>query len=265
ARKEKVEYDYAPTTGTGLQAKHDLSAFDIGANYRVNEQLSVFSNYNSAYQAPNIDQFFITDFGTGIKTFNQFISPAKARTINLGLNFDTARNKLRTSLFYSKLKNEIYYDLTSNTNIDKSHKYGLELQDRWQVRDNLNLSALYSYTRAKIDDEGSISGKELPGVPRHSATFGATYKPWETATFNFNHVWRSSAYAINDLSNNLKNRQSVFSSTNVAFRQRFGKVEGYVGVDNLFDRANGLWVSDTAVYPVDFRRTWKVGMKLDLL
>ena len=86
--------------------------------------------------------------------------------------------------------------------------------------DNLQLSALYSYTRAIVDDEltaaGSINGKDLPGVPRHAVTLGMTYKPWETATFNLNQVWRDSAYAINDLGNNFQHRQDIYSSTSVS-------------------------------------------------
>lgn len=261
-RQERVKYVYAPTAGTSLHGEHELNGWDLGANYRFTEQVSTFVNYNSAFQAPDIDRFF-----TFAGAFNGFIQPAKARTINIGVNHDTARNRLRAALFYSKLDNEIYLDpfTFNNTNIDKSHKSGLELQDRWQVRDSLSLALRYTYTRAVIDTEGTLSGKAMPGVPRHGVTLGVNYKPWESATLNLNHVWRDSAYAMNDLSNNLRNRQSIYSSTNLNFRQRFGKFEGFLGVDNLFDRANGLWVSDTAVYPIDFRRTWKVGIKADLI
>lgn len=273
ARRERVEYAYVPTAGASLENRHNLSAWDLGLNYRIDASTSLFSNLNSAYQAPNIDQFFSTDWGTGVAvtTFNQFISPAKSRTLNVGVNHDTSRNKLRATLFYSKLKNEFYYDpLTyTNTNLDKSHKYGVELQDRWQVLDSLSISALYSYTQARIDTEVTsdgtvLSGKDVPGVPRNAVTLGATWQPWANGTFNLNQVWRDSAYAVNDLSNNFQHRQSIYSATNVAFRQRYGKVEGYVGVDNLFDRANGIWVDNSTVYAVDFRRTLKVGLKADL-
>ena len=265
ARKEEVQYRYMPTTGATLDGDHGLSAWDIGANYRFNEQTTGFVNYNSAYQAPDIDRFF-----TLAGTFNGFIQPARSRTLNLGFNHDTAKNRLRATVFYSRLRDEIYVDsLTfTNTNIDKSHKYGLEVQDRWQVLDNLSLSVMYAYTRALIDKEttasGAVDGNELPGVPRHGVTLGMVWNPWANGTVNLNHVWRDSAYAVNDMGNDFKYRQSIYSSTNLALRHRFGKIEGFVGVDNLFDRTNGIWVNDVAVYPVDFRRTWKIGAKVDL-
>src|SRR5690606_10288079 len=107
------------------------------------------------------------------------------------------------------LKNEIYYDplfnFGTNTNIDKSHKYGLEVSERWQVLDTFSVSAAYTYTRAIIDEEGSgfgdLEGKEVPGVPRHGVTLGATWNPWAGGTVNLSHVWRDSAYSISNFAN----------------------------------------------------------------
>src|SRR5690606_7651251 len=101
---------------------------------------------------PDVDRFF-----TWMGAFNGFVEPAKARTFTIGANHDPATNRLRVATFYSKLKNEIYYDPNTtapgaffagvNSNIDKSHKYGLEVSDRWQMLESLSLSASYTYTR----------------------------------------------------------------------------------------------------------------------
>ena len=40
------------------------------------------------------------------------------------------------------------------------------------------------------------------------------------------------------------------------------EAEVYAAVTNLFDRENGLWVRDDAIYPIDFERTWKVGARV---
>lgn len=275
-RREKVEYMHAPLGGTQLNGEHKLSAWDFGANYRFNERHSVFANLNQGFQAPDIDRFF--DISTGV--FNGFIEPAKVKTITVGVNDDTPRNRLRAAMFYSKLKNEIYYDPITmppgaffagvNSNIDKSHKYGLELSDRWQAFDTLSLFASYTYTRAIIDNEdsggGAFNGKTVPGVPRHGVTLGLNWQPWTGGNLNLNHVWRDSSYAFNNLVNTREGMQSIYSSTSLSFRQRWGKIEGFVGIDNLFDRQNGLWTYYGAsnVYPVDFRRTARVGIKVDL-
>jgi iron complex outermembrane receptor protein len=267
ARREKVEYSYTQLGGSTLNGDHKLNAWDLGANYRFDAQWSVFANLNQAFQAPDVDRFF-----TFMGAFNGFIQPAKSRNFTVGVNHDTAKNRLRVATFYSKLKNEIYADpLTfSNTNIDKSHKYGLEVSDRWQVLESLSFNASYTYTRAIIDNEdsggGAFDGKEVPGVPRNAVTLGATWQPWAGGTLNVNHAWRDSSYAISNFANNQAGRQSIYSSTSVSLRQRWKNIEGFVGIDNLFDQKNGLWTyyGSGAVYPVDFRRTARVGFKVDL-
>lgn len=269
-RREKVEYDYAPSSGAALNGDHKLNAWDLGVNYRLNEQWSGFVNLNQAFQAPDVDRFFNTWLGT----FNGFIEPAKVKTVTLGANHDTVSNRLRLATFYSKLKNEIYYDpmAGNNTNLDKSHKYGLEISDRWQVLDTLALSVAYTYTRAIIDDEvsglGDLDGKEVPGVPRHGITVGATWNAWTGGTVNLNHAWRDSAYSISNFANDKSYRQTPYNSTSLSLRHRWNKIEGFVGIDNLFDQDNGVWVysafSGNNVYPVDFRRTARVGIKVDL-
>lgn len=272
ARREKVEYDYAPNAGANSTGDHKLNAWDVGANYRFTEQWSGFANLNSAFQAPDIDRFF--NWGG---TFNGFIAPAKSKTFTVGVSQDSKRNRLRVAMFYSKLKNEIYYDplfnFGTNTNIDKSHKYGLEVSERWQVLDTFSVSAAYTYTRAIIDEEGSgfgdLEGKEVPGVPRHGVTLGATWNPWAGGTVNLSHVWRDSAYSISNFANDKSFRQTAYNSTSLSLRHRWKKIEGFISIDNLFDQDNGVWVYSAGantnnVYPVDFRRTARVGIKVDL-
>lgn len=269
-RHEKVEYSYTQLGSSTLNGKHDLNAWDLGANYRFSEQWSVFANVNQAFQAPDVDRFF-----TWTGDFNGFIEPAKVKSFSVGANHDTRTNRLRVATFYSKLKNEIYVDPTTfdNRNIDKSHKYGLEVSDRWQALDSLSLSIAYTYTRAIVDEEqlagGAANGKELPGVPRHGVNLGATWQPWAGGTVNMTHAWRDSAYSISNFQNDKRVRQSIFSSTTLSLRQRLNTIEAFVAIDNLFDHQNGVWVysassSSNNVYPVDFRRTARVGFKIDL-
>ena len=71
-RDEKVRYQFSPVISAfGTPgAKHDenIDAWEIGSNYKISHQLSIFANFNQAYQAPDIDRLFT--FGGG---FNGFI------------------------------------------------------------------------------------------------------------------------------------------------------------------------------------------------
>jgi iron complex outermembrane receptor protein len=260
-RRERVRYEYQPVAGTDLEDELKLSAADVGVNHRVNDAFSLFANYNYGFQAPDIDRFFAWG-----GTFNAFIAPERVRTLNVGANLMTAGNKLKATLFRASLRNEIYYDpLTwTNTNIDRSYKYGVELQEAYRFSTQWNGRVNYTWTRALIDSEdqggGSYDGKELPGVARHTLTAELSYAPDERNTIALGHNYRSSSYAANDFTNSFAQHQAAYNSTQLRYGYRIKNNELFVKVDNLFNRHNGLWVSDDVIYPVNFTRNWLFGM-----
>lgn len=263
ARREKVAYVHSPVGGTSLADNHWLNAWDIGANLRVTPQLNVFSNFNSAYQAPDIDRFF--NFGG---TFNAFIAPARVRTLNVGLSHQSETNLFKATLFRARLKNEIYYESNTfkNTNIDQSHKYGLELHDAVQLSRAVKVSANYVYTRAIIDEEneggGAFNGKALPGVSKHSVNFGMDCRMSDHSSFGVSYRWSGPGWAANDFDNNNVQRQRATSSMDLSYRRQMRDgVEMFAKVENLFAQANGQWIDDDAVYPANFARTWRLGLR----
>ena len=272
ARKEKVEYKYEPQNGMNLNQKDRLNAYDFGVNYALTQNQSIFANYNRGFQAPDIDRFFSTDWTTMATTFNGFIEPAKVNTYTLGYNNFQENNKLKIALFRANLKNEIYFYNTGNwmipsynTNIDKSHKYGLEVYDKFLINENLYTSLNYSYIKAKIDREnegnGVYDGKDLPGVSKHNLTLGLGYDFYKFSTF-LSHSYKSSAYAINDFKNDFKQKQDAYHSTDFSVSFKHKELEIFGKIQNLFDQKNGLWVQDDSIYPVNFERTFFAGMKV---
>lgn len=274
ARKERVEYTYSPDSGTELDDKLSLNAYDIGINYKLDDTSSLFANYNRSYQAPDIDRFFASTWvlsgGSWSSTtaFNGFIEPAKVHNINIGYTNIQKNNKLKISLFASKLKNEIYYynvGLTKrNTNIDKSYKYGLELFDKYVINDNLYTSLNYSYVIAKIDEEdesnGAYNGKYLPGVSKHNVVLNLGYEINDFKTI-LSHTYRSSAYAANDFENSFSQKQEAYNSTDLNLSYNYNNIEVFAKIQNLFDEDNALWIKDDSIYPTNFERTYYAGVK----
>ena len=269
ARTEDVKYHYVPVGGAALsQSNKDLDAWDVGMNFRFNNETSAFANYNQAFQAPDIDRFFNFVF-LGPSVFNGFIMPAQSKTFNIGLNNISARNKFKATTFWSNLDNEIYYNSSTfaNTNIDKSHKYGLEIQDTFKITDKLSTSLYYTFTRAIIDQEnegnGAFNRKNLPGVPKQGVVVNFNYTFLQNANLNVSHTWRQSTYSANDFANNLSQKQSAYEATNLALSYRFKNVQWFGSVNNIFEHKNSIQVDDNVIYPVDFARTLRVGMKVD--
>ena len=265
ARSENVKYRYSPTSGTVLQDNRHLSAWDIGTNYQFSQELSAFANYNHAFQAPDIDRFF--NYGG---TFNGFIKPEKVNTYNIGLNYVLPQNRLKVSTFRANLHDEIYYNSIfnsgTNTNIDQSHKYGLEIQDTWQINNALSAGLLYNYTRAIIDKENNLTnanGKDLPGNPKHALVANLNWKFIENANLNINHTWRSDAYVYNDFDNNDAQKQDDYQSSNLALSYQFKYIQLFTAVNNLFEHRNYIQTAPDTLYPTDFGRTWRLGARVD--
>ena len=266
-RYEKVSYEYAPTIGTSLTQNDYLDGIELGYNYTLNKEQSLFANYTKSYQAPDIDRFF--NWGG---TFNNFISPMKANNYTVGYNFIAKQNKLKISLYYIDLKDEIYYYSdpsymnSKNTNIDKSHKYGIDLYDKFIINQQFNVSLNYNYVMAKIDTEiengEDFSGKELPGVSNHNIKALLNYLPNKYTTFSLTEIYRSEAYAANDFANDFSQKQAAYTSTDISVTYATKSWEIFAKINNLFNQKNGLWIKDDAIYPVNFTTTAIAGINL---
>jgi len=270
ARIEKIEYGYDDAL-SNLKDDYSLLGSELGYNYALDKKSSVFLNYAHAYQAPDIDRFFNKDW-LGNVSFNGFIDPMKTDSFTLGYNNITSKNKFKISLFYIDLEDEIYYYAdpsyisSKNTNIDKSHKYGFDVYDKFIISDIFNLALNYNYVKAKIDEEmqngENYAGKNLPGVSNHNAKATLSYLPTSNIAFALTQSYRSKAYAANDFENNFAQKQDAYTSTDISATYTKDTLELFAKINNLFNQKNGLWVEDNAIYPVDFTTTAMAGLKL---
>lgn len=271
-RYEKVSYEFSDATKSNKD-KHALNGVELGYNYALDEETSLFANYAHSYQAPDIDRFF--NYGE----FNGFIKPSISDSYTIGFNHITKTNKFKISAYYIDLKDEIYYytDLSvpswdplnrsRNTNIDSSSKYGLDIYDRWLISEEWNLALNYNFVQATIDKEIGGNGENyaqntLPGVSNHNAKATLSYLPNQDTTISLTQVYRSSAYAANDFANNFSQKQDAYNSTDVSATYTQEDWEIFAKINNLFNQKNGLWIEDDTIYPVNFTTTAIAGLKL---
>ena len=271
-RSETVRYKSAMPAFGALEKDHHLPQWETGFNLSQSESVSWFGTFAKTYQAPDVDRFFSATYdGFGNVTgqlFNSFIVPAQAQTLTLGFNHQSPVNKFKLALFRANLNNEIYYDSVggNNTNLDKSHKEGIELQDVWTVNRQISLRANYAHTVAKIDDANSTNpsynGKELPGVSKNILIWGARWQPAAKHALNFSQTWRSQAYALNDFTNSDIQRQPSYRSTDISYQYAVNKDTQIFGaINNLLSYNNALVTGNNAFYAVDFSRTFRIGLK----
>jgi len=265
ARNETVKYEYEPFSGVQKNAKHHLEAFDVGFNTKVNESTTVFTNYNQAFQAPLIDRFFTYNGG-----FNGFMSPSTSKTLNLGLNYLTDKSKTKVTLYRSNIKNEMYLNSAfKNSNLDESHKQGLELQNLYVVNPKLSTNLNYAYTDAKIDkesdDAGALNGKTNPMTSKHNISASVIYAFSDNASITLTQKYRSNAFAEEDYTNTGIHKQMAYNSTDFNFSYiSNSSFEFNFDVENLLDNSYGTTLNDYGlgtglgtIYPGNFTRNIK--------
>ncbi|MGE4395861.1 MAG: TonB-dependent receptor plug domain-containing protein [Sulfurimonas sp.] len=253
---------------TGEDQEDKLHGVELGYNYMLDKEKSFFANYAHSFQSSSLDRLF--KWSTG--AFMGYVKPSQANNYTLGFNYIRPNNKLKISLFYIDLKDEIYYysDPTwvnsRNTNIDKSHKYGLDIYDKWLINEKFNIALNYNYIRAKIDKEvengEDYSGNDLPGVSDHNIKATLSYLANKNTTLAITQLYRSEAYAINDFENSSAQKQETYKSTDISLTYTKDSLELFAKINNLFNQKNGLWVQDDAIYPMNFTTTAIAGFKL---
>ncbi|MDC1064965.1 TonB-dependent receptor [Candidatus Pseudothioglobus singularis] len=276
ARSEKVDYKYSPESGTALSGEYDLNAFDIGINTSLSPNTSIFTNYNHAFQAPLIDRFFISATwpATG-QVFNGFVRPSKSRTFNIGLNHLTDNSKTKLTLYRSNIKDEMFLCKSNaasdcglygdNLNLDKSHKQGLELQNKYVFSPKWSTSLNYAYTIAKIDSDdkgaGALNGKTNPMTSKHNISASVIYSLNNKTNMTLTQKYRSKAFAEEDYANIFTKKQPEYNSTNFNFSYNPNDDLSFTfDVENLFENSYGTRLRDDVIYPGNSTRNIKAGL-----
>ena len=276
ARSEKVDYKYSPESGTALSGEYDLNAFDIGVNTSLSPNITIFTNYNHAFQAPLIDRFFISATwpATG-QVFNGFVRPSKSRTFNIGLNHLTDNSKTKLTLYRSNIKDEMFLCKSNaasdcglygdNLNLDKSHKQGLELQNKYVFSPKWSTSLNYAYTIAKIDSDdkgaGALNGKTNPMTSKHNISASVIYSLSNKTNMTLTQKYRSEAFAEEDYANIFTKKQPEYNSTNFNFSYNPNDDLSFsFDVENLFENSYGTRLRDDVIYPGNSTRNIKAGL-----
>jgi iron complex outermembrane receptor protein len=66
---------------------------------------------------------------------------------------------------------------------------------------------------------------------------------------------------LNDFSNTLAQKNPRYQSTDLSYRYQFEHLTLTANIQNLLDKENGILVSTDAIYPVNFARSYNVGLK----
>ncbi|MDZ8105446.1 MAG: TonB-dependent siderophore receptor [Nostoc sp. DedQUE12a] len=147
----------------------------IGIVYQPIEQISLYASYNRSFIPALFSTFNRNPDGT------QF-QPTTGEQFEVGIKTEFLDGRLSATLAaYQITKQNISTPDPDrpgfNIQIGEQQSQGIELDIAGQVIPGLNLIASYAYTDAKTtQDNSGFEGNLVSNVPRHSASFWATYQ-----------------------------------------------------------------------------------------
>lgn len=143
-----------------------------GVMYQFDNGLTPYVSYSTAFVP--VQQISVT--GSPLK-------PITSRQYEVGVKYepvgwDTA---MTLSVYDLRKQDDTYLDSTTNTyrQVGESQAKGAEVEINSNITPNLNLTAAYTYTDARItkDTAGSlVEGNQMTGVPRNQASVWGKYR-----------------------------------------------------------------------------------------
>ncbi len=209
---------------------------NIFGNYRLSSTLGFFAGLGTASRVPDARELYFQKAGKVIGT------PDLDQTTNyeadLGMRNTYDNFNLKTRLFYSALKNYIYFNADKMehkfVNIDATI-YGFEVSGTWFMTDTLFLDFGAAYQRGEKDK--ALAGqhdKDLADIPPLKGNVGFNWNYADdniaTAELVAADKWR------NYDADNGEQELDAWAVVNLKIDHRFDRHFGLVvGVDNLFD------------------------------
>jgi iron complex outermembrane receptor protein len=138
---------------------------------------SAYIKWTHSARVATVDELFEYDPNTSARMFSP-LEPQTGNGIDLGTHYRQGRYSGTANAYYLRLKDEIHFDPAtfSNTNLDPTERYGLELTGAVDVNDRLSLQGNYTYMRSRFID-GPFEGNNVPLVPENKASLSGTWQP----------------------------------------------------------------------------------------
>lgn len=176
-------------TGAKLENNKDFFTYQAGLTYKPMKNGSIYASYATSANPVGVDG------GDGSEAIGQAymdLKPEEARTYEVGTKWDLFNDRLNltVAVFRTEKQNtRIQLDAGTYTNGGESKVDGVELSATGKITDKWDITAGYSYLDSEMTNPGPscnragtctypnpAKGKQLPNVPKNSATLWTTYQ-----------------------------------------------------------------------------------------
>lgn len=232
-RRTRISYDYDNFSDGAFS----VNSGRIGLTWQILDNSRLFASYDRAFRTLRLDEVF----GNFSPLPPQISQHAQAGVEHSFTDWLTAS----ATVFRIESKDEIFYNplLMRNANYERTLRRGVELELTADPVDWMRLFANYTWIDARLKD-GPFDGNEVPGVPRHSGSFGASWFPFSGLTADVRARWAKNRHPISDFGNVVGSWDDSFFVVDAKLTYDWSPFTFYVGVENLLDKE----YSETGVY-----------------
>ncbi|HJV75850.1 MAG TPA: TonB-dependent receptor [Noviherbaspirillum sp.] len=200
----------------------------LGYGFNFTNAWKATASLSSGFSVPPLGYLYAPFFG------NPELKPERARSAEVGLQYSTAAVLLRATLFKTRIREQLQYDLVTNRfeNVARASNEGLELSisSNWQDTD-LRASLTLQDPRDETTDQRSRRRAEVLASLSANKTFG----PWQVGgdlgytgsrpdgTRNLGAYWTANATTRYTLSKGL----SLFGRIENLFDREYQTAYGY--------------------------------------
>ena len=247
-RHEWVTYDIARQTPTLKdRIKDNEPAWNVGLDYLFNKRSSAFLSVKRSFRFPVSDEFFAIDLNTFEQKINTALRPQTGYHYEAGVRHAfTDHIEANLTLFWIDLHNEIFFnpETFNNENFSRTRRQGIEIGTKVKPLPWLSLWGNYSYTRPILRGE-SLSGNDIPGVPRHKGSLGLGIDFGKGFLFNTKANIVGSRHLISDWRNQL-GRLDCHYTLDAKLSYSWKGLKAFVGVNNVTNRKYAEWAVTNA-------------------
>lgn len=237
-------------------------AANIGLNYRISDEASVFFRFDQIYRYPSTDE--IADYqgyGGFARPFNSDLDPEHGQNYEIGVKYFCGGVSCVLNFFYQRLNNEITFDgaHSENINLPPTERYGIDFSISYDS-DFWGASSMVSVLDARFCS-GQYKNKKIPLVPSYTITNLIYVKPLENLTISARMRYLGDEVQGLDFKNEYRKIPDYCVFDFQANYKPCKYAEVFVAVENAFDKRyiSAAWLG--GFYPA-CGRVFKVGVNL---
>jgi len=246
-----------PTANNKLLPDTDVSVVSprMAALYHLTDRISVWGDLGTGFRAPTLNELYRQfRVGTVLTLANERLGPERLRGGELGLTVSPVPNvTVRTTWFDNHMTNPVSnVTLTSvganvtqqRQNLGETRIWGVQSDVAYRLGTWWRMSAGYLYNRATVEAfaaNPALVGNVLPQVPTHRGSLQIAYANPRYATVAVGLQFVGRQFDDDQNSRVVPGESSPglpgYTIADVTVSRRISsQVEGFVGVQNLFDR-----------------------------